>query len=301
MSPIAAATLLLADGRFPAGGHAQSAGVESAVRIGDVCDLATLERYLHGRLSTTGSSRRRSPRRHRRPTATNSTCSRPSWMRDCWRRAHGRSVAGSAGRCSALRVPRGRALGSITSRKSAARTASAHRARCGRRGVGRSCARCRHARAAPSGCRRHIVGRPAARRSIRSPSSRCRCERCRSSRRWPATPRSGRRAPPPNSRRSAAHSPRSSPRTTRAGTPVSSSPDTRSPMGTTHDHDHRTTTTTRTTTTIRIRTAATSIRRSRGSANDHCESGSAAPSGAARRPWWARCASCCATSCRWRS
>ena len=54
MLPIAAATLLLADGRFPAGGHAQSAGVESAVRIGDVCDLATLERYLHGRLSTTG-------------------------------------------------------------------------------------------------------------------------------------------------------------------------------------------------------------------------------------------------------
>jgi urease accessory protein len=49
-----AATFLLADGRFPAGGHAQSAGVESAVRFGDVRDLATLERYLHGRLSTTG-------------------------------------------------------------------------------------------------------------------------------------------------------------------------------------------------------------------------------------------------------
>ena len=45
---------LLADGRFPAGGHAQSAGVESAVRLGDVVDLATLERYLHGRLATTG-------------------------------------------------------------------------------------------------------------------------------------------------------------------------------------------------------------------------------------------------------
>jgi len=52
--PITAATLLLADGRFPAGGHAQSAGVEAAVRLGDVCDLVTLERYLHGRLSTTG-------------------------------------------------------------------------------------------------------------------------------------------------------------------------------------------------------------------------------------------------------
>jgi len=51
---LSAATLLLADGRFPAGGHAQSAGVEAAVRFGDVRDLATLERYLHGRLSTTG-------------------------------------------------------------------------------------------------------------------------------------------------------------------------------------------------------------------------------------------------------
>lgn len=44
--------LLLADGRFPAGGHAYSAGVESAVDVGDVHDLATLERYLAGRLAT---------------------------------------------------------------------------------------------------------------------------------------------------------------------------------------------------------------------------------------------------------
>ncbi len=43
--------LLLADGRFPAGGHAYSAGVESAVDAGDVRDLATLERYLDGRLA----------------------------------------------------------------------------------------------------------------------------------------------------------------------------------------------------------------------------------------------------------
>lgn len=47
-------TLLLADGRFPTGGHAQSAGVEAAVHIGDVCDLPTLVRYLRGRLATTG-------------------------------------------------------------------------------------------------------------------------------------------------------------------------------------------------------------------------------------------------------
>ena len=51
MNPL---VLVLADGRFPAGGHALSAGVEAAVRIGDVVDEATLERYLHARLSTTG-------------------------------------------------------------------------------------------------------------------------------------------------------------------------------------------------------------------------------------------------------
>lgn len=49
-----AALMLLIDGRFPAGGHAYSAGVEAAVAIGDVADVATLERYLHGRLATTG-------------------------------------------------------------------------------------------------------------------------------------------------------------------------------------------------------------------------------------------------------
>jgi len=46
--------MLLVDGRFPAGGHAYSAGVEAAVSIGDVVDVASLERYLHGRLATTG-------------------------------------------------------------------------------------------------------------------------------------------------------------------------------------------------------------------------------------------------------
>jgi urease accessory protein len=49
-----AALLLLVDGRFPAGGHAYSAGVEAAVAIGDVVDGPTLERYLQGRLATTG-------------------------------------------------------------------------------------------------------------------------------------------------------------------------------------------------------------------------------------------------------
>jgi urease accessory protein len=49
-----AALLMLVDGRFPAGGHAYSAGVEAAVSIGDVVDVETLERYLAGRLATTG-------------------------------------------------------------------------------------------------------------------------------------------------------------------------------------------------------------------------------------------------------
>ena len=49
-----AALLLLVDGRFPAGGHTFSAGVEAAVAAGDVRDAISLERYLLGRLATTG-------------------------------------------------------------------------------------------------------------------------------------------------------------------------------------------------------------------------------------------------------
>lgn len=46
--------LLLADARFPAGGHAHSAGTEAAVAVGDVHDEASLDRYLAARLATTG-------------------------------------------------------------------------------------------------------------------------------------------------------------------------------------------------------------------------------------------------------
>ena len=46
--------LLLADGRFPAGGHAHSAGVEAAIAYGDVTDEEQLDRYLRARLATTG-------------------------------------------------------------------------------------------------------------------------------------------------------------------------------------------------------------------------------------------------------
>ncbi len=48
------ALLLLADGRFPGGGHAHSGGVEPAVADGSVFDLASLESFLAGRLLTTG-------------------------------------------------------------------------------------------------------------------------------------------------------------------------------------------------------------------------------------------------------
>jgi urease accessory protein len=47
-------SLLLADARFPAGGHAHSGGVEPAASIGAVSDLATLELFLRGRLRTAG-------------------------------------------------------------------------------------------------------------------------------------------------------------------------------------------------------------------------------------------------------
>ena len=49
-----AALLLLADGRFPAGGHAHSGGLEAAVTAGTVDGLPALERFLTGRLRTAG-------------------------------------------------------------------------------------------------------------------------------------------------------------------------------------------------------------------------------------------------------
>ena len=48
------ATLLLADGRFPMGGHVHSGGVESAVADGRIVDVTTLGAYLQGRLHATG-------------------------------------------------------------------------------------------------------------------------------------------------------------------------------------------------------------------------------------------------------
>jgi urease accessory protein len=44
---------LLADGRFPAGGHVHSAGVEAAILDGRIAGLADLEPYVLGRLHTT--------------------------------------------------------------------------------------------------------------------------------------------------------------------------------------------------------------------------------------------------------
>ncbi len=50
MTAASFAALLLADGRFPAGGHVHSAGVEAAITDGRVSDEATLEAFLRGRL-----------------------------------------------------------------------------------------------------------------------------------------------------------------------------------------------------------------------------------------------------------
>ncbi|MEU8329179.1 urease accessory UreF family protein [Micromonospora sp. NPDC048839] len=46
--------LLVADGRFPAGAHAHSGGLEAAVAAGRVTDLASLDAFLAGRLATAG-------------------------------------------------------------------------------------------------------------------------------------------------------------------------------------------------------------------------------------------------------
>ena len=52
MTPVAA--MLLADGRFPAGGHAHSGGLEAAVSDGRVHDVASLASFVEGRLATSG-------------------------------------------------------------------------------------------------------------------------------------------------------------------------------------------------------------------------------------------------------
>lgn len=49
-----AALLVLADGRFPAGGHAHSGGAEAAVKAGRITDAASLETFCRGRLHTAG-------------------------------------------------------------------------------------------------------------------------------------------------------------------------------------------------------------------------------------------------------
>ena len=46
--------LLLSDGRFPAGGHAHSGGIEAAVMAGHVTGVDTLATFLAGRLATAG-------------------------------------------------------------------------------------------------------------------------------------------------------------------------------------------------------------------------------------------------------
>ncbi|MFC1411102.1 urease accessory protein UreF [Streptacidiphilus sp. N1-12] len=48
------ALLVLADGRFPAGGHAHSGGAEAAVKAGRIHDTATLQAFCLGRLHTAG-------------------------------------------------------------------------------------------------------------------------------------------------------------------------------------------------------------------------------------------------------
>lgn len=49
-----AALLVLADGRFPAGGHAHSGGAEPAVKAGRIKNPADLAEFCRGRLHTAG-------------------------------------------------------------------------------------------------------------------------------------------------------------------------------------------------------------------------------------------------------
>ncbi len=46
----------LADGRFPSGGHAHSAGFEAATALADLTDAGVFDAFVRGRLATTGST-----------------------------------------------------------------------------------------------------------------------------------------------------------------------------------------------------------------------------------------------------
>jgi urease accessory protein len=63
--------LILADGRFPSGGHAHSGGLEAAVARGRVRDLDDLRAFLRGRLRTGGLVA---------AAFTAAACARPSTM-----------------------------------------------------------------------------------------------------------------------------------------------------------------------------------------------------------------------------
>ena len=54
MEPMNPSLLILTDGRFPAGGHAHSGGVEAAVKAGRVRSAADLGEFCTGRLHTSG-------------------------------------------------------------------------------------------------------------------------------------------------------------------------------------------------------------------------------------------------------
>ena len=75
-----AALLVLADGRFPAGGHAHSGGVEAAVARGPYHDADSLEAFCRGRLHTAGlvaAGAGRRGRRRTRPAAAGRRRRRP--------------------------------------------------------------------------------------------------------------------------------------------------------------------------------------------------------------------------------
>jgi urease accessory protein len=52
--PMSSALLVLADARFPAGGHAHSGGFEPAAAAGTITDISGLGTFLKGRLRTAG-------------------------------------------------------------------------------------------------------------------------------------------------------------------------------------------------------------------------------------------------------
>lgn len=96
------ATLVLADARFPGGGHVHSGGLEDAVTRGLVTGVDDLAAFLHGRLRTAGALAAMFAAAAARGAAPDESCSRTASPDESCSRTIGAGRGPTAGRPAAL-------------------------------------------------------------------------------------------------------------------------------------------------------------------------------------------------------